>query len=226
MSRTITPTPGTPDGPMPRSEVLRRLPRRRALELRPAEGRLVNTHVIAAFIALLLGGIAGLLQTLQRGARIDLPDGVGYYQLLTAHGIIMALVFTTLFILGFFYSGMAIVTDGELYHLPMALAWAGFLTMVLGGVFVLVPLLAGEASVLYTFYAPMQAHPAFYIGLALFVVGSWLGGWVAGRFSPSTPPGAATMARPPRRCSRSWRSPPCLCGRSRRSASPSKCCSS
>ncbi len=176
MSSTVTP-PVDPDGPMPRSEALRRLPRTHPLELRPAEGILVNTHVIAAFVALLLGGIAGLLQTLQRGARIDLPDGVGYYQLLTAHGILMALVFTTLFILGFFYSGMALVTDRELYHEAKVLAWAGFVTMMLGGVAIIVPLALGEATVLYTFYAPMQAHPAFYVGLALFVIGSWLGGF-------------------------------------------------
>ncbi len=176
MSNTTTP-PVDDLAPMPRAEVLRRLPRHRALELQPAEGRLVNTHVIAAFVALLLGGIAGLLQTLQRGARIDLPEGIGYYQLLTAHGVLMALVFTTLFILGFFYSGLAIVTEGELFHEARVLAWAGFWTMLLGGACVIVPLLAGEASVLYTFYAPMQAHPAFYVGLALFVVGSWMGGW-------------------------------------------------
>ena len=34
-----------------------------------------------------------------------------------------------------------------------------------------------KASVLYTFYPPMQASPTFYIGLTLLVVGSW--GWCA-----------------------------------------------
>jgi cytochrome c oxidase subunit 1 len=33
----------------------------------------------------------------------------------------------------------------------------------------------GKATVLYTFYPPLKAHPAFYIGLTLLVVGSW--GW-------------------------------------------------
>lgn len=35
-------------------------------------------------------------------------------------------------------------------------------------------MLIGEASVLYTFYPPMKAHPLFYIGVALLVVGSWV----------------------------------------------------
>ena len=36
-------------------------------------------------------------------------------------------------------------------------------------------ILTFRASVLYTFYPPLQAHPAFYIGLTLVVVASW--GW-------------------------------------------------
>ena len=35
-------------------------------------------------------------------------------------------------------------------------------------------MLAGKASVLYTFYPPLKAHPFFYLGAALLIVGSWL----------------------------------------------------
>ena len=35
-------------------------------------------------------------------------------------------------------------------------------------------ILLDEASVLYTFYPPLQAHWLFYIGLTLVVVGSWV----------------------------------------------------
>jgi cytochrome c oxidase subunit 1 len=55
--------------------------------------------------------------------------------------------------------------------------WAGFWTALLGAVFAAGAILAGKASVLYTFYPPLKAHPAFYIGLTLVVVGSWL--WCA-----------------------------------------------
>lgn len=144
------------------------------LELARGESRLVHAHIIAAFVSLLLGGIAGLLQALEHSGRFDIPFGLGYYQLLTAHGILMAIVFTTMFILGFFHSGIAISTGGELVAGSRALAWAGFWTMILGGILIVVPILTGDASVLYTFYAPMQAAPAFYIGLALFVVGTWI----------------------------------------------------
>jgi cytochrome c oxidase subunit 1 len=37
-----------------------------------------------------------------------------------------------------------------------------------------IPMLLGEASVLYTFYPPMKAHWSFYLGATLLVVGSWV----------------------------------------------------
>jgi cytochrome c oxidase subunit 1 len=40
-----------------------------------------------------------------------------------------------------------------------------------------IPLLLDEASVLYTFYPPMKANWAFYAGLTLVVVGSWIEGY-------------------------------------------------
>jgi Cytochrome C and Quinol oxidase polypeptide I len=43
------------------------------------------------------------------------------------------------------------------------------------GVGAVVVILAGKATVLYTFYPPLKAHRLFYIGLTLVVVGSW--GW-------------------------------------------------
>ena len=168
-----TRTPGSPGVDASYVQRMSRLPNA-PLELARSESRLVLAHVIAAFTALLLGGVAGLLQALEHSGRMDIPFGMGYYQLLTAHGILMAIVFTTMFILGFFHSGLAVSTGGELIAGARGLAWAGFWTMLLGGVLIIIPLLSGDASVLYTFYAPMQAAPAFYIGLATFVVGTWL----------------------------------------------------
>ena len=73
---------------------------------------LLLSHVLFAFIALLIGGVAGLLQGLVRGGTITLPAGIGYYQLLTAHGVLMALIFTTYFIIGFLYSGVSKTLGG------------------------------------------------------------------------------------------------------------------
>src|SRR5690625_1841179 len=49
--------------------------------------------------------------------------------------------------------------------------------MVVGTVLATIYILLNKATVLYTFYAPMMAHTAFYIGLALVIVGSWFVGF-------------------------------------------------
>jgi cytochrome c oxidase subunit 1 len=49
--------------------------------------------------------------------------------------------------------------------------------MVVGLLMTAVPLLIGEATVLFTFYPPLKASWAFYLGLTLVVVGSWVEGW-------------------------------------------------
>ncbi len=51
-----------------------------------------------------------------------------------------------------------------------------------------------KSSVLYTFYPPLQAHPLFYIGLTLLVVGSW--GWVASMIASWRQARAAHPDRP------------------------------
>jgi cytochrome c oxidase subunit 1 len=47
---------------------------------------------------------------------------------------------------------------------------------VLGLLMAAVPLLLNQATVLYTFYLPLEASWAFYVGLTLVVVGSWIEG--------------------------------------------------
>lgn len=140
----------------------------------PGDNRLIQAHIGFAYIALLLGASAGLLQTLQRTGVIQLPSSIGYYQLLTLHGVSLALVFTTFFIIGFLFSGMAKTVGGEFTAKERNVGWIGFFMMLIGTVLALIAILGNDASVLYTFYAPLRAHPLFYIGLASVVVGSWL----------------------------------------------------
>jgi cytochrome c oxidase subunit 1 len=98
-----------------------------------------------------------------------------YYQGLTIHGVLNALVWTTWFITGF-------LTYVTVYSLNRNLryGWIGTLGLVLMAVGLLVaavPLLLDMATVLYTFYPPMQAHWAFYVGVTVMVVGSWVVGF-------------------------------------------------
>jgi cytochrome c oxidase subunit 1 len=141
------------------------------------DGTLVLVHILFAFLALFLGGIAGLLQGMVRGGTITLPAGIGYYELLTVHGVLMALVFTTFFIIGFLYSGVSKTLGGKLLEPVRKMGWIGFGLMLAGTILGVIMVLLGKATVLYTFYAPMKASPYFYISLVLLVVGSWISGF-------------------------------------------------
>lgn len=135
--------------------------------------RLILAHTGVSVGALLLGAVAGLLQVVERAGWVQLPGGINYYQMLTAHGVLLALVFTTFFIFAYLYAGLARTLDGELTHSSRILGWIGYSLMTFGTVLAVVYILMNEASVLYTFYPPLHAAPWFYVGLALLVVGSW-----------------------------------------------------
>ncbi|WNB93187.1 b(o/a)3-type cytochrome-c oxidase subunit 1 [Bacillus sp. NEB1478] len=137
------------------------------------DAQLSLAFLTVSFIALFIGAVAGLLQSLVRGGVITLPLSIGYYQLLTAHGVLLALIFTTFFIIGFLYAGIS-KTMGDLYDVPRRLGWLGFVMMTFGTGLATVFILLNKATVLYTFYAPLQASPWFYIALVHVIVGSWL----------------------------------------------------
>jgi cytochrome c oxidase subunit 1 len=135
--------------------------------------RLATANIGVAVGAFGIATFMALMQALSR-ASLDLPwrSAQMYYLSVTGHGVLMALVFTTFFIMGM---GVAFTTRALERPLRLSgLAWLGFWLAVVGTAAATWAILSGEASVLYTFYPPMQAHPAFYIGLTLVVVGSWL----------------------------------------------------
>ena len=138
------------------------------------DAKLALAHVYVAFIALLLGGLAGLLQVFVRSGQFTLPAGIGYYQVLTVHGVLLGLILTTFFIFGFQIASVS-RTSGTFTDKQRLLGWIGFWFMTIGTVAAAVMVLLNKATVLYTFYAPLQAHWIFYFGLTLVVVGSWIG---------------------------------------------------
>ncbi|SOC19705.1 cytochrome c oxidase subunit 1 [Ureibacillus xyleni] len=136
------------------------------------DAKLALAHIYVAFIALLLGGLAGLLQVFVRSGQFTLPAGINYYQILTVHGVLLGLILTTYFILGFQTAAIS-RTSGPLSNKQRTIGWVGFWIMTIGTAAAAIMVLLNEASVLYTFYAPLQAHWIYYLGLALVVVGSW-----------------------------------------------------
>ena len=138
--------------------------------------RLSLAHLWVAILAFGTAAAMALMQALSR-ASLDLPwrSASLYYLSVTAHGVLMALVFTTFFIMAFGYVVAARTLGRE--PEPQGLAWTGFWTGVAGTGLTVWAILSGKATVLYTFYPPLKAHPAFYIGLVLVIVGSWC--WAA-----------------------------------------------
>jgi cytochrome c oxidase subunit I len=141
-----------------------------------AERKLALSHLWVAFIAFILACFMGEYQVLERSGLIPALDSpTVYFASVSTHGVLMGFVLTTFFIMGFGY--YTATTSLKMPVWNTKLAWYGFWISLLGTVMAAIPLLTGKASVLYTFYLPIQAHVAFYFGAVLLVVGSWV--WCA-----------------------------------------------
>jgi len=141
-----------------------------------AEKKLALSHLWVAFAAFIVACFMGEYQVLERsGLFPSLESPTVYFASVSTHGVLMAFVLTTFFIMGFGYYIASTSLKQPVWNKP--LAWGAFWLALFGVVLAAVPLLSGKASVLYTFYPPIVAHAAFYIGATLLVVGSWV--WCA-----------------------------------------------
>ncbi|RJX49905.1 b(o/a)3-type cytochrome-c oxidase subunit 1 [Halonotius pteroides] len=147
----------------------------------PQEASVVKAALTSSFIALFLGAVFGLIQGLHRTDVFRFLDSQYYYTVLTAHGVLMVVSFTIFFLVGIFTWAVVRSLDRPVEDIRYTWAWYGL--MVVGTLMAVVAILGGfvpstelSADVLYTFYAPLQAHPLFYGGLAIFIIGTWLAG--------------------------------------------------
>ncbi len=143
------------------------------------ERKLTAIHLTIAFSSLFLGIFFGPMQALEHMG-INLysyiePVFKSYYHGLTLHGVLNAEVFTTWFIVGFLTFTTTRSLNRNLRY-PW-ISWLALILMTVGLLMAAVPLLLNMATVLYTFYPPMQASPFFYIGVTIMVVGSWVAGY-------------------------------------------------
>jgi len=136
------------------------------------ERRVTFAFLITGFSALLLGALLGPLQALNY-AGIDLYSQLGflksYYQGLTLHGVLNALVFTT-----YLNAAILLYFPARELGVPMNLpfVWTAYGVMTGGLATCAVAIISNTSSVLYTFYPPLSGHWGFYLGLALVVVAS------------------------------------------------------
>ena len=147
--------------------------RRKARAEAMTVGNLVLAHVWVGIAAFAVACILGVWQMWARSP-LEAPanTAANYFRSVTLHGVSMAFVLTTFFIMGFGY----FTSEAALRRpLPgLRFAWAAFWMGLIGVLMAALSVISGNASVLYTFYPPMTATVWFYIGLVLVVVGSWI----------------------------------------------------
>ena len=164
------PPPAEPAEPAaPRSHWRVDIPDASVDDMRP-----VKWMFYLALVGLAIGAAAGFLQAFER-LDVNLYDAVGldsYYQGLTLHGVTLALVLT----FNFASSFMSLTTMRG-FGRPLAsraLSWAACGLAWAGVVLAAAAMLSNKATVLFTFYPPLQAAPIFYVGAVLLVVSTWV----------------------------------------------------
>ena len=133
----------------------------------------MKANAVAAVVFLLVGGIYGLLVGLTRWPAVHLLPADAFYLTLTAHGINVLIFWMIFFEIAVLYFASSVLLGCRL-AVPKV-AWAGFALMLIGALMNNYIVATGTSSVMMTSYAPMEAHPLFYLSLILFAVGALLG---------------------------------------------------
>jgi len=142
---------------------------------RPAEA-LMKANAVAAVVFLLVGGIYGLFVGLTRWPAVHLLPADQFYLVLTGHGINVLIFWMIFFEIAVLYFCSSVLLGCRLA--APKFAWAGFGLMLVGALMNNYVVLQGNASVMMTSYAPMEAPPLFYLSLILFAVGALIGCFV------------------------------------------------
>jgi len=135
----------------------------------PAQN-LIRANAVAAVVALLVGGVQGLMVALTRWPDVQLLPADWFYLVLTGHGMNVLLFWIIFFEVALLYFTSAILLKSRLA--TPRIGWLAFGLMVVGAVLANIAVLQGDSSVMFTSYVPMRAAPHFYLGIILFAVGA------------------------------------------------------
>jgi cytochrome c oxidase subunit I len=132
--------------------------------------RLIMVNAVTAVVYLALGGIGALLIALTRWETVHLLGFDWYYRITGAHGAAMLIFWILFFEVAGLIFGSTIILNRSLYW-PKVM-WTAYGLMLVGSIGVLVTMLSGEATVMFTAYPPLQATSWFYLSMILFAVGA------------------------------------------------------
>lgn len=149
---------------------------RSGLQFHDSAELLMKVNAVAGVVFLLLGGVLALLIGLTKWPGVHLLPADTFYLVLTSHGLNMLIFWIIFFEIAVLYFCSSTLLRCRLATPRMA--WLGFALMLIGAVTTNVAIFQGNSSVMMTSYVPMQASPAFYLGLILFAVGALIGCFV------------------------------------------------
>jgi cytochrome c oxidase subunit 1 len=135
----------------------------------PAE-KLIKWNAIAGVVSLLVGGVLAILIVLTRWPAVHLLPADWFYLALTAHGIDMLIFWVIFFEIAVLYFAGSVLLKCRLA--TPRIAWAAFWLMIVGALMNNFAVFKGDSSVMFTSYAPMQAHWSFYLSMIIFAVGA------------------------------------------------------
>jgi len=150
-----------------------RIDPRSGLQYHDEAEKLIKANAVVGVVYLLVGGILALLVALTRWQSVHLLDASWFYLALTAHGIDMLIFWILFFEIAILYFCSSTLLRSRLA--TPRLGWVAFALMLIGSVMTNIAVFQGDSSVMMTSYVPMQAKPAFYLGLILFAVGGLIG---------------------------------------------------
>src|SRR5947209_13415384 len=123
------------------------LPLEEELTIEPGLKRMILIELVFPVILLVLGIYDGMMQVLYRAGMIRSRSflGLEYFQGLTLHGVVNAIVFTTFFAVAF---GYVVVRFYLRRPINLKVAWLSFWLMMIGTVAAAAAILSGTSSVL------------------------------------------------------------------------------
>lgn len=130
--------------------------------------RLTLTYIASAITLLAFGGTLAIMIALQRQGLPISNDW--WYRLLAAHGVTMLLFWLLLFEVALLYWGSTMLLNARM-RAPRV-AWVNYGVMVVGILMAEWTMFTGRATVMFTAYPPLEAHPAYYGGILLFAGGA------------------------------------------------------
>ncbi len=129
--------------------------------------RLALAYAVAAVLMLAAGGVMAIFIALQRQG-LPISDD-WWYRLVASHGATMLLFWLLLFEVAALYWGSTMLLNARM-RAPRV-AWGVFGAMLLGIALAQWAMFSGNATVMFTAYPPLTAHPLYYLGILLFAGG-------------------------------------------------------